>query len=81
MLLFAMINAVNVVVSSLLVFGLGLGVHGIVGGTVTARCLGAVLTIAVLIRGRAFSYKFMVGIVLCVFECNIDFHFYLSRRY
>ncbi len=53
MLLFGMINAINVAASCVLVYGFGLGVHGIVGGTVTARCLGGLLTVAVLIRGRA----------------------------
>ena len=53
MLIFAVINAINIVVSCTLVFGFDLGVHGIVGGTVTARALGSLITAGVLLRGRS----------------------------
>ncbi len=57
MIVFAIINGFNVVVSLSLVYGLGplpaLGVYGIVGGTVSARALGAVVMVTLLIRGRA----------------------------
>ncbi len=53
MFLFAIINTINVIASCLFVYGFGMGVDGIVFGTVTARTLGSVLTVAVLVRGRA----------------------------
>jgi len=57
MMIFAIINVVNVVVSSALVYGLGpiprLGVTGIVTGTVAARTLGAIITMALLVRGQS----------------------------
>ncbi|MFQ5414609.1 MAG: MATE family efflux transporter [Phycisphaerae bacterium] len=57
MFVFAVVNAFNIVVSLSLVYGLGplppLGVSGIVGGTVSARTLGALIMIVVLARGRA----------------------------
>jgi len=57
MMIFAVINVVNVVVSSALVYGFGpiprLGVTGIVTGTVTARTLGAIITMILLVRGRS----------------------------
>lgn len=53
MVLFGVINAVNVAASCFYVYGLGLGVRGIVGGTVTARVVGAIVLIAILVRGRS----------------------------
>lgn len=57
MIVFAIINLVNVLVSSAFVYGLGpipqLGVSGIVIGTVTARTLGAIIMVAVLLRGQS----------------------------
>ncbi len=53
MAIFALINTVNVIASCVLVYGLDLGVSGIVGGTVTARIAGAIIILVVLIRGRA----------------------------
>lgn len=53
MFIFAIINTVNIVTSCVFVFALGLGVTGIVVGTVTARTLGGVLTVVLLIRGRS----------------------------
>lgn len=57
MLIFAAINAVNVVASLTLVYGFGpvpaLGIQGIIGGTVIARTVGALLIVIVLIRGRS----------------------------
>ncbi len=51
------VNIFNVIVSAALVFGWGpvpaLGVTGIVLGTVTARTIGGVLMLAVLLRGRS----------------------------
>jgi len=57
MVIFAVINVINVVASCTYVYGLGpfpkLGINGIVGGTLTARILGAVIIVIVLARGRA----------------------------
>lgn len=67
MLIFAAINAFNIVASLSLVYGIGpipelgisgalipkLGVYGIVWGTVSARIVGAVLTLIVLARGTS----------------------------
>ena len=53
LVIFAIINAINILVSSTLVYGFDLGVHGIVGGTVAARTLGGFITVGILIRGRA----------------------------
>lgn len=53
MLIYALINAINVVASSVLVFGFGLGVTGIVAGTVIARTIGGLVMVAVLFRGRS----------------------------
>ncbi|MFQ5494354.1 MAG: MATE family efflux transporter, partial [Phycisphaerae bacterium] len=53
MLIFAAVNAVNIVASCTFVYVLKLGVNGIVFGTVTARMVGGVLIVAVLARGRA----------------------------
>ncbi len=57
MLIFAVINTVNVIASLTLVYGLGplpaLGIRGIVGGTVIARVVGGFAILAVLIRGRS----------------------------
>jgi len=56
MVIYAIINAVNVVASFGLVYGWGpvppQGVSGIVAGTVIARVLGGILIVALLIRGR-----------------------------
>ena len=53
MILFAVINAVNIVTSCLFVFALDLGTRGIVLGTVTARLVGALGILLVLLRGRS----------------------------
>jgi putative MATE family efflux protein len=57
MLVFVVINMVNVVASCSLVYGLGpvpaMGVNGIVGGTLVARVLGTGIILSVLILGRA----------------------------
>lgn len=53
MFIFAIINAVNVVASCIYVYGMGMGVNGIVAGTVTARVVGAFLMVIVLLRGRS----------------------------
>jgi Na+-driven multidrug efflux pump len=57
MTIFAVINGCNVVASLVLVYGFGpvpaFGVHGIVGGTVAARTIGAMLTVLLLLRGRS----------------------------
>ncbi len=57
MFIFGIINTVNVITSCVLVYGLGpfpaMGVTGIVVGTVTAKTLGAILMVTVLLRGRA----------------------------
>jgi len=57
MLIFVVINAVNVLAASALVFGLGplprLGVTGIVTGTIIAKTVGATLLLSVLFRGHA----------------------------
>jgi len=56
MLIFALINVVNVLASVSLVHGLGplpaMGVNGIVGGTLTARVAGGLLTLLILSHGR-----------------------------
>ncbi|MCH7720858.1 MAG: MATE family efflux transporter, partial [Planctomycetes bacterium] len=57
MLILGVVNVINVIVSATLVFGLGpfepMGIHGIVTGTVVARTVGGLITIAVLARGRS----------------------------
>ncbi len=57
MLIFAFVNAINIVVSSSLVFGFGpipqLGITGIAVGTVTAQLIGAIIMTLVLARGRS----------------------------
>lgn len=50
---FAIINTVNVVASYTLVYVFGMGVNGIVVGTITARAVGVVILLALLIRGRS----------------------------
>ncbi len=56
MVIFAIINIVNIVVSSSLVFGIGpvkaMGIDGIVTGTVIARVLGGLIMLIALARGR-----------------------------
>lgn len=56
MVIFSVINIVNVIASLSLVYGFGpipeLGVTGIVVGTVIARVVGALFMLAILIRGR-----------------------------
>ena len=55
MLIFGAVNIINVIASTLLVYGPGpipaMGVDGIVTGTIIARCSGGLLMTAVLIRG------------------------------
>ena len=53
MLIFAVINAVNIGASCTLVYGFDLGIRGIVYGTVIARTLGGLITLGVLIKGRS----------------------------
>ena len=71
MLIFALINAINVVASCILVFGLGpfseMGITGIVAGTLTARVLGAALMLFVLFRGRG-------GVVLRLHELTTSWN-------
>lgn len=52
MFAYAIINTVNVIASSAYVYWFDMGVTGIVGGTVTARFVGALVLVAVLLRGR-----------------------------
>jgi putative MATE family efflux protein len=56
MVIFGIINAVNVIASCSLVYGWGpaptLGVNGIVGGTVIARITGAMILLGILRAGR-----------------------------
>lgn len=56
LVVFAVMNVVNIVLSASLVYGLGpfpvLGVNGIVTGTVIAQVLGAIITFGVLFSGR-----------------------------
>jgi len=57
MLIFSAVNVVNIAASITLVYGLGpippFGIDGIVGGTLIARVLGAILLLAVFARGRS----------------------------
>ncbi len=57
MMIFAVINVVNVIASCSLVYGWGpapaLGVNGIVAGTVIARFVGAMILLAILCAGDA----------------------------
>lgn len=57
MMIFTVINVVNIIASLSLVYGLGpvpqLGVTGIVVGTVIARTIGALLMLIILLKGRA----------------------------
>ena len=57
MLIFAVVAVTNTVFSTLLVFGLGpipgLGIDGIVLGTVVARITGGTLMIAMFVPGSA----------------------------
>lgn len=53
MMLYALVNAINITASCYFVFGLEVGVRGIVYGTVTARVCGAVVLIWLLARGHA----------------------------
>lgn len=57
LVIFTVVNVSNVIISPLLVYGPGplpaLGVNGIVAGTVSARCIGALLTIVFLARGTS----------------------------
>lgn len=56
-LIMLLVNILNVIISSCLVFGWGLvepwGVTGIVAGTVVSRMIGGLLMLALLIRGRS----------------------------
>jgi len=71
MVLFLIINVINIVVSTALVYGPGviprMGVTGIVTGTVTARALGSVLILLLLARGRS-------GIELVLSQLSIRWH-------
>jgi len=51
MVVLGVVNMVNIAASWLLAFGLGLGVNGIAWGTVTARYVGGIMMIVVLLRG------------------------------
>jgi putative MATE family efflux protein len=53
LLIFAVVNVVNIVASWSLVYPIGMGVTGIVGGTVTARVVGGLLLVCLLPRGRS----------------------------
>ncbi len=53
MVLFAIINSVNIISSTLLVLVFDMGVVGIVTGTVAARTVGGLLMILILVRGRS----------------------------
>jgi putative MATE family efflux protein len=53
MLIFAAINGVNILASCVFVYGLEMGVNGIVGGTIISRGVGAVIMLTLLIRGCA----------------------------
>lgn len=57
MRVWVIINIANIIVSAVLVFGLGpippQGIIGIVMGTITARVIGGVLILVILARGRA----------------------------
>lgn len=63
--IFLALNSINVVASSVLFFVFHLGVDGIVAGTVTARVVGSILTVLVLMRGRS-------GLKLNKNDCKID---------
>lgn len=52
MVLFAIINTINIAASCTFVYVLDLGVNGIVGGTLLARTIGGLLTLLILVRGR-----------------------------
>jgi multidrug resistance protein, MATE family len=69
MLIFAVVAVLNAAASTLLVFGLGpvpgLGIDGIVLGTVIARITGGTLMTAVLVRGAS-------GLTLKVSEFRLD---------
>ena len=53
LLIFAIVNAVNIVTSSVMVFVMDWGVYGIVGGTLAARLAGFAILLVVLLRGRS----------------------------
>ncbi len=57
MVIFAIVSVANVIVSTVLVFGIGpaegIGVNGIVMGTLVARVMGGVLMVVVLARKRS----------------------------
>jgi putative MATE family efflux protein len=63
MIVLGVVNILNIILSSSLVFGLGpiepMGIDGIVTGTVTARICGGLLMLAVLARGVS-------GLKLCI---------------
>ncbi len=53
MALWALINTVNIIVSSLLVLHWRFGVTGIVAGTVAAKIVGAIVVVLLLLRGKS----------------------------
>ena len=53
MMLYALMNAINITASCFFVFSLEVGVRGIVYGTVIARVCGAVALVWILVRGHA----------------------------
>ena len=57
LLIMLVVNILNIIISSCLVFGWGVGepwgVNGIVGGTVISRLVGGLVMLAFLIRGRS----------------------------
>ncbi len=53
LLIFGVVNVVNVIASTALVYPFQMGVTGIVCGTVTARIVGALSLIVILVRGRS----------------------------
>lgn len=64
MVIFGFINVANIIASLTLVYGLGpipaFGIDGIVGGTLIARVIGAVLLLVVLARGR-YGLRLVAG--------------------
>lgn len=64
MLIFAVTNTVNVIMSCVFVYGVGMGTRGIVSGTVVAKATGAAIMLGVLLRGRS-------GLVLRAHELRV----------
>ena len=65
MVLFAIINGVNIFASTIMVLVFDMGVVGIATGTVAARTVGGLLMILILVRGRS-------GLILRRSELRID---------